>query len=186
VISKYFTHLGYSKQQITIVGNGELAYQTWKQSVINTQYLLLHDIDWQTYISCMYHVIFMDLQMPVMDGIESTHQIRNDHEYKSQVLTQPYIIALTANAMEGDKKKCVTAGMDDYLSKPLNMKLFISSLHNAHEFILKKFHQSTQCTSNSANDVTMDSPLYLDRSRSAPQSLDYQNVRFPPIQNKKK
>jgi CheY-like chemotaxis protein len=66
-----------------------------------------------------YDVIFMDLQMPEMDGLEATREIRKIQKRK-QIKTP--IIALTANAMQGDQKKCLDAGMDDYLSKPFELK----------------------------------------------------------------
>jgi DNA-binding response OmpR family regulator len=54
----------------------------------------------------------MDVQMPVMDGLEATENIRKlDNE-------QPIIVALTANAMQQDRDECMKAGMDDYISKP--------------------------------------------------------------------
>ncbi len=64
-----------------------------------------------------YDLVFMDIQMPVMDGIEATREIRNT---KSGVLNHKIpIIALTANAMKGDREMCIKAGMDDYLAKPI-------------------------------------------------------------------
>lgn len=65
-----------------------------------------------------YDVIFMDLQMPEMDGLQATQQIRKIQEKKN---VKTPIIALTANAMQSDQKKCMDAGMDDYLSKPFEM-----------------------------------------------------------------
>ena len=61
-----------------------------------------------------YDLILMDIQMPVMDGLEATRQI-----IKEWGQNRPRIIAITANAMEGDQEKCSEAGMDGYLSKPV-------------------------------------------------------------------
>ncbi|MCJ8311462.1 MAG: response regulator [Saccharospirillaceae bacterium] len=72
-----------------------------------------------------YDLIFMDCHMPVIDGYDATRKIRE------LVIDQPYIIALTANAMENDKQKCLESGMNSFLAKPLQRK----SLHN----VLKQY-----------------------------------------------
>ena len=66
-----------------------------------------------------YDVILMDVQMPEMDGLEATRHIRANGTYPHH---QPYIIAMTAAAMQLDKEKCLAAGMDDFISKPARLE----------------------------------------------------------------
>ena len=69
-------------------------------------------------------VVFMDCQMPNMDGYACTREIR-----KLKDLSHLTIIAMTANAMQGDKEKCLQAGMDDYITKPISKKSIINTLN---------------------------------------------------------
>ncbi|WP_262711553.1 hybrid sensor histidine kinase/response regulator [Dyadobacter luticola] len=73
-----------------------------------------------------YEVIFMDVQMPEMDGLEATSRIRLED------IEQPYIIAMTANAMQEDREICLKAGMDDYLSKPIRVDAIKAALEKAY------------------------------------------------------
>ena len=63
-----------------------------------------------------YDIVLMDVQMPEMDGLEAARRIRSSKS------GQPYIIAMTAHAMKGDREVCMEAGMNDYVSKPVRME----------------------------------------------------------------
>ena len=74
-----------------------------------------------------FDLILMDCQMPEMDGFETTAQIR-DRQREGLLHHQLPIVALTANAVEGDRERCLAAGMDDYLSKPFTRELLLATL----------------------------------------------------------
>ena len=71
-----------------------------------------------------YDIVFMDVHMPEMDGLEATRKIVNSRMANER----PKIIALTADAMSGDKEKCIEAGMDDYITKPVRLEEVISAV----------------------------------------------------------
>ena len=85
-----------------------------------------------------FDVILMDVQMPIMDGLEATRRIRLRDD------VQPVIIAMTANAMQGDREMCLQAGMDDYISKPVKLEDLVS--------ILEKWALAKNLTNSSAID----------------------------------
>jgi len=74
-----------------------------------------------------YDVVLMDVQMPEMDGLEATRRIRAGGTPHGQ----PRIIAMTANAMQGDREACLGAGMNDYVAKPIRVDVLIEALRRA-------------------------------------------------------
>ncbi len=74
-----------------------------------------------------FDVVFMDVQMPEMDGLTCTREICKLYSKESR----PWIIAMTANALEGDSELCLQAGMNDYISKPINSKAITDALLRA-------------------------------------------------------
>jgi PAS domain S-box-containing protein len=102
-----------------------------------------------------YDIVLMDVQMPVMDGLEATRRIRNEEKMKMSkekfadegevhpLRTIP-IIAMTAHAMQGDRERCIEAGMNDYITKPVSPE--------ALSAVLKKWLPKENCESKSRND----------------------------------
>ena len=79
-------------------------------------------------LGARYDVVLMDIEMPEMDGIEATRRIR-----EALSAEPPFIVALTANAMASDRERYLEAGVDDYLSKPLEPELLVESLKRASD-----------------------------------------------------
>ena len=97
-----------------------------------------------------YDVVLMDVQMPDMDGLEATRRIVKDWPSDKR----PRIIAMTANAMRGDREMCLAAGMDDYISKPIRTEKLIASL--------------TQC--RPLTDVKWDPSVYGPKQPAVPET----------------
>ncbi|MEY2747805.1 MAG: hypothetical protein RL112_2847 [Planctomycetota bacterium] len=77
-------------------------------------------------LASTYDVVLMDVQMPEMDGMEATRRIRG-----APLRHQPRIVAMTANAVEGDRESCLAAGMDDYVAKPVRFEALEAALRQA-------------------------------------------------------
>jgi two-component system, sensor histidine kinase and response regulator len=80
-----------------------------------------------------FDAVLMDIQMPEMDGLEATRCIRR---LDDPAMSNIYIIAMTANALMGDRDKCISAGMNDYLPKPIDQKKLLSALGKASSIAL--------------------------------------------------
>lgn len=94
------TILKQAGHRIDVVGNGELAYQ-----ILCGNY---------------YDIVFMDMHMPIMDGIEATRKWREEEAIRTDVKKKTPIIALTANVSDDDRLRCLDAGMNEFLSKPVS------------------------------------------------------------------
>jgi len=79
-----------------------------------------------------YDLVFMDIQMPVMDGLEATAKILEEWNFAMR----PRIIAMTANAMPSDREQCLAAGMDDFLSKPIQIEKLIAAIRRSQSHVL--------------------------------------------------
>ena len=75
-----------------------------------------------------FDVILMDIEMPVMDGIDATRNIR---KLEGDRASAAYIVAVTANAMQGDRERYLAAGMDAYVSKPMRINELVNALKTA-------------------------------------------------------
>ncbi len=103
LISRLLESAGHS---VTVVGDGLAALNASQQNG--------------------YDAILMDVQMPIMDGHEATRQIRR---WEQTTGTHVPIVAMTAHAMKGDREKCLEAGMDGYISKPLHKQELLQSIY---------------------------------------------------------
>jgi len=106
--------------KVTIAVNGREAVEKWKQS--------------------RYDVVLMDIQMPEMDGFEATAAIRKLEEERG--FHQP-IIAMTAHALKGDREKCLEAGMDEYVPKPIKAKVLFNTLRIVVSPVKNSLHEPT-------------------------------------------
>ena len=74
----------------------------------------------------VYDLVLMDVQMPELDGLDATRRIVNIHKEHDR----PRIVAMTANAMQGDREMCLAAGMDDYVTKPIRIDRLVEAIMN--------------------------------------------------------
>jgi CheY-like chemotaxis protein/HPt (histidine-containing phosphotransfer) domain-containing protein len=108
-----------------------------------------------------YNAILMDVQMSEMDGFEATGLIR---EWEREAGQHTPIIAMTAHALTGDRERCIAAGMDDYLSKPLEPKVFFSMLERWTQGDKKPApaFESQTMTASPNEYTTVQNPLFDD------------------------
>ena len=103
-----------------------------------------------------YGLVLMDCQMPLMDGFEATRRIRQNEQIAGGHIQ---IVAMTANAMQGDRERCLEAGMDDYLAKPIRRELLAQILAQRLPGVV------SVATSSEAEAQVTSAPLLLDMHR---------------------
>ncbi len=104
----------------------------------------------------LYDVILMDMHMPEMDGLEATRRIRKEISANRQ----PFIVAMTANVLAGDRERCLEAGMDDYISKPVKREELLRALSRIEPIESPEATQEPavdeQAAVDLANEVSVD------------------------------
>jgi signal transduction histidine kinase/DNA-binding response OmpR family regulator len=146
VAIRVLSKMGY---EVDVVGNGELAVQAVQER--------------------QYAAVLMDCQMPIMSGYEATQKIR---AAELPDATRLPIIALTAHALPGDRQRCLEAGMDDYVTKPLRNEILAETLERwifdeVSEFVTSA---STESLSFSSAEILDDTALARLRSLEDPKS----------------
>ena len=137
-----------------------------------------------------YDVILMDIQMPDMDGLEATRRVRQEYTGARR----PWIIAMTANAMDSDRKNCFDAGMDGYLSKPVRIEALEAELTRSSEnlgqvvdfSVLSKFGEMTGTGSEAVRELveifSEETPAALQQIRADIERKHVQGISIQAMQ----
>ncbi|CAM4022101.1 ATP-binding protein [Pseudoalteromonas byunsanensis] len=129
--------LGYG---VEVAENGEQGLEIWKNGT--------------------YPIILTDLHMPRMSGYDMVKEIRDLAEKSEDINAQPYIIAVTANALKGERERCLSAGMNDYITKPVELNVLEATLHKYLDSIAnKKAHADTTAEHKHTSEPTDDLEL---------------------------
>jgi len=115
-----------------------------------------------------YDVVLMDVQMPEMDGLTATRRICQEWSVENR----PHIVAMTANAMRGDRETCLQAGMDDYISKPIRVEELVRSLQD----VPKKVQETQSSPKTAADEQSLPIPEQKSQGQDNNHSLDDHDV----------
>ncbi len=132
--------LGYG---VEVAENGEEGLAMWKKN--------------------HYPIILTDLHMPKMSGYDMVKAIREEAEKCDDIKAQPYIVAVTANALKGEKERCIATGMNDYITKPIEL--------NVLEATLGKWQPEKHIQMSASQEGDDDSTLHVDNKKEASSEL---------------
>jgi CheY-like chemotaxis protein len=105
-----------------------------------------------------YPIILTDLHMPKMSGYDMVKAIREEAEKSEDIKAQPYIIAVTANALKGEKERCIATGMNDYITKPIEL--------NVLEATLSKWQPEKHTQMSALQEISDDATLSVDNNKN--------------------
>lgn len=145
-------HLQKAGATVTPAENGQIAYEKALEAIEKGQ---------------PFDVIFMDMAMPVMDGYQATSKLRQQGYHRP-------VVALTAHAMSSDRDKCISAGCDDYLTKPIDPRKLIEKARQ-YALIASETNPADNTTAAAANSA----PSELDRVLSHIDSTEPQTAPHP-------
>lgn len=144
-----------------VVANGMLSQLGLDVVIANDGYEALHKMREKS-----FDIVFMDCQMPVMDGLRTTQELRKTEGLKTS--SQVPVVALTANAMQDDRKRCLEAGMDEFLTKPISPEQLQKALSR---FLPEEIKHKGQVADEANIKLSAEKPL----AASAPQPVfDYE------------
>ena len=144
---------------VTVANNGLEGFEKWRDGS--------HDL------------VFMDIQMPIMDGVEATHKIL---EYeKSEKRKHIPVVALTANALQGDRERFLAEGLDEYISKPIKMTELL--------YILNKFipeNHSVEVTEKAEVESMYETPTLMLHNSKKEEKIGNKNTAKAPMEKESK
>ncbi|MEK7689293.1 MAG: response regulator [Deltaproteobacteria bacterium] len=117
------------EKKVLIVEDNEQSMELFRDLLISKGYTVIEAMDGEVALEKALietpDLILMDIQIPKIDGVEVTRRMRN-----YPALNNTVIIAVTAHAMKGDRESFLKAGFNDYIAKPINIKVFLQTIEN--------------------------------------------------------
>jgi len=127
-----------------------------------------------------FHLVLMDIQMPILDGYDATREIR---KHKDPVIRNVLVIAMTASAIQGDREKCLDAGMNNYLAKPVRaqtLKALLESYLSQPERVIPDLQQQATTLARSIMNNAEHDPSPSDENKRPPSARSITAQKLTP------